>query len=489
MYSYIIKLAQGYSLIPVIFAFKQNKIFDLLKKPISLEEIINKKKINSGFLNAGLNFLFILSIIKRKKHFYYKDKINKLVKLVNKDFIFFYNFNFKNLILKKKYIDVLKIYEKQLIYGWKIKNFDDSIVDGCFLLPLLFSIKANKKLDVLNNSKYNIIKRIFIKKKLAKKNKKNTVYTKFGNFLISSINTAGVIASYRALLLNYKDLLINNPKKFFKAKNNIESHVERSLNIEASSHQHNKYFSRINKLIYKIYKAEKYPRYIMDIGCGNGSLLKSVYIFLKQNLNKTKLRKIKLIAVDLNDVSLNNAKKNLKKIDTIFIKESIENPKQIFKILKTKNIKKANILQLRSFVDHERDINPNNFENLKKISILEKKDDEVYGVDEFGKMVNSNLINKSLFLFYKKWSKFIGRFGLINLEVHKQSIRELQNNLDINEGVYFDFIQVISMQYLCKAKIQHYCMKNNNLDLIEKEEFPANTNFKRIILSYYKKNL
>ena len=221
MYSYIIKLAQGYSLIPVIFAFKQNKIFDLLKKPISLEEIINKKKINSGFLNAGLNFLFILSIIKRKKHFYYKDKINKLVKLVklvNKDFIFFYNYNFKNLILKKKYIDVLKIYEKQLIYGWKIKNFDDSIVDGCFLLPLLFSIKANKKLDVLNNSKYNIIKRIFIKKKLAKKNKKNTVYTKFGNFLISSINTAGVIASYRALLLNYKDLLINNPKKIFKAK-------------------------------------------------------------------------------------------------------------------------------------------------------------------------------------------------------------------------------------------------------------------------------
>ena len=104
---------------------------------------------------------------------------------------------------------------------------------------------------------------------------------------------------------------------------------------------------------------------------------------------------------------------------------------------------------------------------------------------EKGELYTSKLINQTLNIYYKKWSNFIGRFGIINLEVHKQSLNEMKNNLDLNEGVHFDFIQSLSRQNLCKAKMQFYCMTNNNLKPKTIEAYPINTKFVRIILGYY----
>lgn len=116
-----------------------------------------------------------------------------------------------------------------------------------------------------------------------------------------------------------------------------------------------------------------------------------------------------------------------------------------------KKIDKRNILQIRSLVDHERMIESQtkNFFEIKKFF---KKDDEVFGIDVDGNKISSEIINQSLFNYYKKWSEYISNYGIINLEVYKQSFRDLRNNLELNEGAHFDFIQVLSNQYLVKAK-------------------------------------
>jgi hypothetical protein len=64
----------------------------------------------------------------------------------------------------------------------------------------------------------------------------------------------------------------------------------------------------------------------------------------------------------------------------------------------------------------------------------------------------------------------------------------MKNNLNLNEGAHFDFIQALSRQNLCKAKIQLYCMIKNNLKPKIIEAYPINTNFVRIILGYYEKS-
>ena len=144
------------------------------------------------------------------------------------------------------------------------------------------------------------------------------------------------------MLLNFENLLTSNPEKIFKIKDNTETHIDRSLNIESSSRQHEKYFNRIIKIIEKIFKEKETPKYIMDIGCGDGLLLKKIYSHLKKIMKEKIFKEIKLIGVDLNKISINAAKNNLPKSKTILIKESIDNPKKIFKLLNSKKFLKSN---------------------------------------------------------------------------------------------------------------------------------------------------
>ena len=488
MYSYIIKLAHGFTLIPTILAFKNKKIFKILKHPRSLNKLVSTTKFNPGYLIAGLNLLTVFSIIKRKGDIFFYKKEHPLVNIVNKNFLYFYNQNFKDLLFDKRNLKIFKMYSQYLSNSWKIRGVDDQIIDGCFIVPLLFSIKINKKKDFLNSKNYSEIKKILLRKNLIKENNGKYSYSSVGSYLINNVNIIGVAASYKNMLLRYQDLLTKNPKIIFQTKNNVESHIDRNLNIEASSSQHERYFNRVIKIIEKIYKKKKIPFYIMDVGCGDGLFLKKIYLHLKKTLNNKKIKKIKLIGVDLNKISLQAAKKNLSNIKTIFIKESIDNPENIFKKLKKKNIFKDQILQIRSFVDHERGIIKKSEKIFKKDIMINKYDKDVIGIGAQGDYISSKIINHSLNAYYNKWSNFISQFGIINLEVHKQNFSELKNNLDLNEGVHFDFIQALSRQNLCKANIQIYCMINNNLKPEIIEAYPINTNFVRIVLGYYRKS-
>ena len=490
MYSYIIKLAHGFVLVPTILAFKNQKIFNLLKKPKSIKQLLKLTKLNSGYLIAGLNLLSIFSIVTRRANVYHYKKKHPLVTIINKKFTFFYNQDFKRIIFDKKNQKIFQHYSKKLIHGWSIKGIDNQIIDGCFLIPLFFSLNLNRKLNILNDKKFIMITSFLNKKKLVKFDGKNFIYSSPGSYLINNIKIIGVAASYRNMLLNFENLLTSNPEKIFKIKDNTESHIDRSLNIESSSRQHEKYFNRIIKIIEKIFKEKETPKYIMDIGCGDGLLLKKIYSHLKKIMKEKIFKQIKLIGVDLNKISINAAKNNLPKSKTILIKESIDNPKKIFRLLNSKKIFKNQILQIRSFVDHEREILKEHSKFFSKDKFINTIDKDVIGIGKKGELYTSKLINQTLNIYYKKWSNFIGRFGIINLEVHKQSLNEMKNNLDLNEGVHFDFIQSLSRQNLCKAKMQFYCMTNNNLKPKIIEAYPINTKFVRIILGYYiKKDL
>ena len=48
----------------------------------------------------------------------------------------------------------------------------------------------------------------------------------------------------------------------------------------------------------------------MDVGCGDGLLLKKIYLHLNKILDRKSLKKITLIGIDLNQISINAAKKN-----------------------------------------------------------------------------------------------------------------------------------------------------------------------------------
>ena len=115
MYRYIIKLAHGFVLVPTILAFKNQKIFNLLKKPKSIKQLLKLTKLNSGYLIAGLNLLSIFSVITRKANVHYKKTpfSNDYKQKIH----FFTNKILKELFDKKNQ-KIFKHFSKKLIHGW-----------------------------------------------------------------------------------------------------------------------------------------------------------------------------------------------------------------------------------------------------------------------------------------------------------------------------------------------------------------------------------
>ena len=59
-----------------------------------------------------------------------------------------------------------------------------------------------------------------------------------------------------------------------------ETHIDRTLNVIGSGFQHQRYFADIEEIILSIFDNddfERQPRYIADMGCGDGSLLKRIH--------------------------------------------------------------------------------------------------------------------------------------------------------------------------------------------------------------------
>ena len=127
MYSFLVRLAHGFTLVPLILAFKEKKLFSYLKTPKSLDQILNFSKFNSGYINSGLKLLLIFSIIKKRKNKYLIAN-NRVIKLINKDFTIFYNQSFAKILSLKQDIKIINKYAAKLIKGWKIKSFQNEFL-------------------------------------------------------------------------------------------------------------------------------------------------------------------------------------------------------------------------------------------------------------------------------------------------------------------------------------------------------------------------
>ena len=122
------------------------------------------------------------------------------------------------------------------------------------------------------------------------------------------------------------ELFCSGPNNIF-AKSNAdhEQRIDRALNIKGSRFQHEKFFSDLEKLIIDIFMNEDVdddPDVIVDMGCGNGTLLKRVYSAIIHKTTRGKLLEtnhVTLIGVDFNDKVLEEASHTLQSLPHILM--------------------------------------------------------------------------------------------------------------------------------------------------------------------------
>ncbi|KYC38601.1 hypothetical protein WA1_36075 [Scytonema hofmannii PCC 7110] len=167
-------------------------------------------------------------------------------------------------------------------------HIDDPVIanfcDGVLLVPMLITLQQHQKqTDKMTDwfSKWNlpvqkVLQEILLCLGWVRMNSGTLILTETGGFLVERALMMGVTASYGPMLARMEQLLFGDAGAvLLHDKDGHESHLERTLNVVASTFQHKRYFSDLDEIIVSIFNRhpiEKQPKYIVNIGCGDLNL-------------------------------------------------------------------------------------------------------------------------------------------------------------------------------------------------------------------------
>ncbi|MCW7538531.1 SDR family NAD(P)-dependent oxidoreductase [Aquabacterium sp. A7-Y] len=309
-----------------------------------------------------------------------------------------------------------------------------------------------------------------------------------GRYLCERALTMAVTASYKPLLLSLRELLCGDPARVLgRDADGHETYVDRTLNVIGSGFQHGKYFQDLVELVVEMFDrqpVEEQPKYIIDMGCGDGALLKTAYTAIverSQRGRRLEQHPLLLVGVDFNEKSLQAAARTLAGTPHLLLHGDIAQPQALLDDLKAHGVSDVDaMLHIRSFLDHDRPI------DLKPgAEDTPPRDDHVY-VNGAGAWIDSSAMTRDLRDHLARWSGILGRHGLILLEVFALPVGLTREYFSQTESFSFDFYHALSKQALVDAGTFHQALASAGLypDRESLLRYPRTTPFSRIVLQH-----
>ncbi|MFT4664789.1 MAG: hypothetical protein ACI9XB_001737 [Gammaproteobacteria bacterium] len=324
-------------------------------------------------------------------------------------------------------------------------------------------------------------------------NENNSTYefNDYGLFFAKRASAYGVTVSYIPTLRKLDELIFGDPLILRnKATDSDELHVDREMNIWGSGGAHSSYFKVVDEIIIELFNKpiHEQPKGILDMGCGNGAFLKHLFSVIEsQTLRGTVLDEYPLmvIGVDYNQAALKVSRANLIQADiwAKIIWGDIGNPEILAKDLKNNyDIDLENLLNVRTFLDHNRI-----WENPSTGSSIVSSSTGAYAYQ--GKKINNNLVAESLKEHMGKWTPFVGKFGLLLIELHTVKPELVAQNIGRTAATAYDLTHGYSDQYILEVDEFLKLIQEAGLtpDMSKFKKFP-NTDFATVSISLLKSN-
>src|SRR5580658_8153455 len=160
--------------------------------------------------------------------------------------------------------------------GWGISDpLLTDFLDGLLTVPLAIAMGTGQL------TAHECVRDWFFQHEWAVNAAGGAELTAEGRYLLDHVRNAGTVLSYAPMLLRLRELILGSPRTVFAADDQgRETHVERTLNVESCGLQHEKFFAGADELIIEIFNREpleRQPRYVVDMGCGDGSMLRRIF--------------------------------------------------------------------------------------------------------------------------------------------------------------------------------------------------------------------
>ena len=484
----LFKHQDGVAIMSIIAVLEDKQIFNFLEneKETTLQNLLNAfPEFHKGYLNVALRSLASQGLLN------YKVLSNNIKIAITPKFKLFktyigYYTTFTELyqihlkLLKTKFNGTIIIDDKLIelsnfLIDHKTKNKSDNYfqeevlvhLEGLLLIPVLVYINFNAdaediEVETLVHSNKKLT--IFFQNLELLKDKE---LTKKGQFLFEKSYAYGVTTSYLPIMSNMESYLYGNFNQFFERDTlGNEQHVFRTINVWGSGGSHATYFKKIDAILIDIFNRplKDQPKGIIDVGCGNGALLEHIFNLIWNDTNRRKdldKNKLILIGADYNKEALLSTQRNLKKANVWaeVVWGDIGNPEEINKKLQELyNVKLSDLLNIRSFLDHNRPYNPpkeeNKFTHTSTGAFVNR-----------GKLLNNKDVEQSLIEHFKKWKPYIEKFHLLLIELHTLNPDLVSVNLGKTPCTAYDVTHGFSDQYIVEIEVFNKAVERAGLNI------------------------
>ncbi|MBN3809463.1 type I polyketide synthase [Paraburkholderia sp. Ac-20347] len=495
----------GYVFVPVVHALKNAGVFDYLdREPVTdICEIEQRFSANSGNLRAAIRMLESMGWIEIEPGGQIRRTAgHAFVEAVDDELIDAYGSNvvrgaFNELppALLANWVGILE--RHQACFGTHI---DCGLLDGPIVTTLLVGLRtalgsqpatAASIWRCLPRACADQVIRIFS----AKGWMVGAELNEEGRFLLERALNLGMAASYWPMLRKMPALLFGQANTVFASDaQGHETHIDRTLNVIASGFQHEKFFSSVDRCLRQLFDHDDFasqPKYIADMGCGDGAFLLRIYRFISTSTLRGKHfaeHPLLLIGIDLNDKALEKAELTLRDLPHLTINGNVSQPVELLQSLAREGIvDHENILHVRSFLDHE--VPYCGVEDEQSAAARVTENALIVSVSNEGKLISPAHIVQRYVEHFSRWANVISRFGILILEVHTLPARLVKRALAQTESFHFDAIHAFSRQNLLDAATFFRVLAEAGLfpDADTFSRFPRSLPYTRVTLNWLKK--
>jgi hypothetical protein len=276
----------------------------------------------------------------------------------------------------------------------------------------------------------------------------------------------GVTVSYIPMFTKLNALLFGNPRIPRVDESGIETMVDRGMNVWGSGGAHRTYFKKVSEIVVELFNRPLHlqPRGICDMGCGDGSFLEHLYQVVKERTERGAVldqHPLVIVGADFNTVARRASKQTLRKagIRTFHvINGDINRPAQLASDLEKLGLDVHDFLHIRSFLDHNRP-----YLRLANYVSGTRRSRSTGAFAYLGEEVLPDEQEENLVRHLRRWAPYIGRFGLIALELHTLPPELAAANLHKTSAVAYDGTHGFSDQYLIELPIFLDCAREAGL--------------------------
>jgi hypothetical protein len=266
----------------------------------------------------------------------------------------------------------------------------------------------------------------------------------------------GVTVSYLPMFSVISTLLFGNARIPRVDESGIETLCNRAMNVWGSGGAHKTYFKKVDEIVIEIFNRpiDQQPKGICDMGCGDATLLEHLYKVVKKHTERGKVldqHPLILVGADYNKVARRVSSQRLRKagIPTFHvIHGDINRPAQLAGDLEGIGLDAHDLLHIRSFLDHNRPYLP------PAHYVAGTRTEKTTGAFAYlGDEIPADELEENLVRHLRRWAPFVGRFGLLLLELHTLSPVLAAKNGERSPAVAYDGTHGFSDQYLVEADV------------------------------------